>query len=220
MSTLGGSKGERHAKPKYTTFDINSLYKSSRGESLEPSTQKSQVPRKHGMQILGKVPSARRPPANLPSLKAETQTPANTTSGQEQGGNQTSVGGANTGYTQGTNFNSNNNSINSTQALHTSPLQGTTSTNSSLAANNSGTHFSSSSNISGSGSSLSSVTWSSVTTGHDTSGSSSLPMLYQSPQFQHEFPSLDGSAQGTTIHKSHHKDTHQQHQSQHLQIRR
>lgn len=30
------------------------------------------MPRKHGMQSLGKVPSARRPPANLPSLKAET----------------------------------------------------------------------------------------------------------------------------------------------------
>lgn len=28
------------------------------------------------MQSLGKVPSARRPPANLPSLKAETLTPA------------------------------------------------------------------------------------------------------------------------------------------------
>lgn len=28
------------------------------------------------MQSLGKVPSARRPPANLPSLKAETQSPA------------------------------------------------------------------------------------------------------------------------------------------------
>lgn len=53
------------------------------GESLEPSTQKNQVPRKHGMQILGKVPTSRRPPANLPSLKAETQTPGN--SAQDQG---------------------------------------------------------------------------------------------------------------------------------------
>lgn len=47
------------------------------GESSEPSAQKNQVPRKHGMQILGKVPSARRPPANLPSLKAETNTSTN-----------------------------------------------------------------------------------------------------------------------------------------------
>ena len=41
------------------------------GESLEPHQQKSTLPRKHGMQSLGKVPSARRPTANLPSLKSE-----------------------------------------------------------------------------------------------------------------------------------------------------
>lgn len=41
------------------------------GESLEPHQAKSTLPRKHGMQSLGKVPSARRPPANLPSLKSE-----------------------------------------------------------------------------------------------------------------------------------------------------
>lgn len=45
------------------------------GESFEPSTQKSTAPRKHGMQSLGKVPTARRPPANLPSLKAEVGNP-------------------------------------------------------------------------------------------------------------------------------------------------
>lgn len=50
------------------------------GESLEPSTQKSAAPRKHGMQSLGKVPSARRPPANLPSLKAETLAPGDQSS--------------------------------------------------------------------------------------------------------------------------------------------
>lgn len=33
------------------------------------------------MQTLGKVPSARRPPANLPSLKAETSTPTQDQSG-------------------------------------------------------------------------------------------------------------------------------------------
>ncbi|TMW47442.1 hypothetical protein DOY81_007474 [Sarcophaga bullata] len=72
MSTLGGSRGERNAKPKFSALDINRMYKNSRGETTEPSAQKNQVPRKHGMQSLGKVPSARRPPANLPSLKAET----------------------------------------------------------------------------------------------------------------------------------------------------
>ena len=44
----------------------------SQGESLEQHQQKNTVPRKHGMQSLGKVPSARRPPANLPSLRSET----------------------------------------------------------------------------------------------------------------------------------------------------
>jgi hypothetical protein len=38
---------------------------------LEQHQQKNTVPRKHGMQSLGKVPSARRPPANLPSLRSE-----------------------------------------------------------------------------------------------------------------------------------------------------
>lgn len=39
---------------------------------MEPHQQKNTLPRKHGMQSLGKVPSARRAPANLPSLKSET----------------------------------------------------------------------------------------------------------------------------------------------------
>lgn len=73
MSTLSGivSKGEK-GKSKFQSLDINSLYRVSRGESLEPHQQKNTLPRKHGMQSLGKVPSARRPPANLPSLKSET----------------------------------------------------------------------------------------------------------------------------------------------------
>ncbi|XP_035909235.1 hornerin [Anopheles stephensi] len=75
MNTLGGTRGERNAKPKFAALDINKLYITSRGESLEPSSQKSAVPRKHGMQSLGKVPTARRAPANLPSLKAEVGNP-------------------------------------------------------------------------------------------------------------------------------------------------
>ncbi|XP_060527425.1 uncharacterized protein LOC132702658 isoform X2 [Cylas formicarius] len=73
MSTLSGtaSKGEK-SKPKFQSLDINSLYKHSRGENTEKPAQKnSSVYIKHGMQILGKVPSARRAPANLPSLKSE-----------------------------------------------------------------------------------------------------------------------------------------------------
>ncbi|XP_025111993.1 protein PRRC2A-like isoform X2 [Pomacea canaliculata] len=70
MSTISGlgSKGEK-SKGKFKAIDINNLYK---GKSVE--TQKSTVPRQHGLQSLGKVSSAARrmpPPANLPSLKSE-----------------------------------------------------------------------------------------------------------------------------------------------------
>lgn len=134
MSTLGGSRGERNAKPKFTALDINRMYKNSRvstfscysycsssciliviclqGESSEPSAQKNQVPRKHGMQILGKVPSARRPPANLPSLKAETNssssiiTTTNTNTGSSSSNNSSSGSSA----TPLSNNNSNNSS--------------------------------------------------------------------------------------------------------------
>jgi hypothetical protein len=41
------------------------------GENLEKQQQKSTFTYKHGMQSLGKVPNARRAPANLPSLKSE-----------------------------------------------------------------------------------------------------------------------------------------------------
>ncbi|XP_030763788.1 uncharacterized protein LOC115888261 [Sitophilus oryzae] len=73
MSTLSGtaSKGEK-SKQKFQSLDINSLYKSSRGENTEKPAQKSSASYiKHGMQSLGKVPNARRAPANLPSIKSE-----------------------------------------------------------------------------------------------------------------------------------------------------
>ncbi|KAL3278373.1 hypothetical protein HHI36_013702 [Cryptolaemus montrouzieri] len=72
MSTLSGlgSKGEKQ-KSKFQSLDINKIYRGSRGESSEKTQQKSTIPYKHGMQSLGKVPNARRPPANLPSLKSE-----------------------------------------------------------------------------------------------------------------------------------------------------
>ncbi|XP_054273378.1 protein PRRC2C isoform X4 [Macrosteles quadrilineatus] len=72
MSTLSGlaAKGEK-GKSKFQSLDINNLYRASRGESLETHQHKNTSSRRHGMQSLGKVPSARRPPANLPSLKSE-----------------------------------------------------------------------------------------------------------------------------------------------------
>ncbi|XP_053600828.1 protein PRRC2C isoform X2 [Plodia interpunctella] len=77
LSTPGGGGTTAQTKPtsgkqKYQKLDINSLYCTNRNENSEPSLVKSQLSRKHGMQSLGKVPSARRPPANLPSLKTET----------------------------------------------------------------------------------------------------------------------------------------------------
>ncbi|XP_038106433.1 homeobox protein abdominal-A-like [Culex quinquefasciatus] len=107
MNALGGTRGERNAKPKFAALDINKLYSTSRGESLEPSTQKSAAPRKHGMQSLGKVPSARRPPANLPSLKAEISSPSDPqgTWANESGDNQ------NNNQQQSNNSSNNNSSI-------------------------------------------------------------------------------------------------------------
>lgn len=116
MSALGGTKGERNAKPKFAALDINKLYITSRGESLEPSTQKSAVPRKHGMQSLGKVPSARRAPANLPSLKAEVSNPT------DQAGSWGNEQNSNTVEGQSSSSNSNyplsNNSSGTTAAPH------------------------------------------------------------------------------------------------------
>lgn len=85
LSTPGGGGTSTQNKPtsgkqKYQKLDINSLYCANRNESSEPSSVKSQLSRKHGMQSLGKVPSARRPPANLPSLKTETGQDPNTSS--------------------------------------------------------------------------------------------------------------------------------------------
>lgn len=93
----------------------------TQGESSEPSAQKNQVPRKHGMQILGKVPSARRPPANLPSLKAETNSSSTTSSSIITSGNTGSSGG------------SSNNSSSSSSAT---PLSNNNSNNSSSSGNN------------------------------------------------------------------------------------
>lgn len=147
MNALGGTRGERNAKPKFAALDINKLYSTSRvssvfflvkfvmflthrlccnllqGESLEPSTQKSAAPRKHGMQSLGKVPSARRPPANLPSLKAEISTPSDQqgTWGNETGDNQNNNSSITTApATSSVASSTNNNATVGTTGVHTS----------------------------------------------------------------------------------------------------
>jgi BAT2 N-terminus len=212
MSTLGGNRGERdkNAKPKFQQLDINSLYRSSRvsissagfsamsmthatlffflylqGETSEPTTQKNAVPRKHGMQSLGKVPSARRPPANLPSLKAETSSPASATTQssdqqQQQTTNSSSASWADSSAPAGA------------QALNNITL----SANQTSQLNTSGGSLSASQTHTGgnSAASSSSTSWSAVATGGNVKEENlSQPPLYQSPQFQNEFPSLDGS---------------------------
>jgi len=58
--------GENKSKSKFQSLNINNLYQ---GSTAKP-TAKS-IPQKHGLQSLGKVPTARRAPANLPSVKSE-----------------------------------------------------------------------------------------------------------------------------------------------------
>lgn len=81
---ISNSKGEK-AK-KFQSLNINTLYQVvdqsvidllclANVRSFQGSTSKPQqrsAPPKHGLQSLGKIPTARRAPANLPSLKAET----------------------------------------------------------------------------------------------------------------------------------------------------
>lgn len=200
MSTLGGTRGERerNPKPKFAALDINSLYRSSRvsalkqvvklasydnsylkkGETSEPATLKNAAPRKHGMQSLGKVPSARRPPANLPSIKAETSTPISVPaqlSNDQPATNNSSVSWADSsnGPTPGQ-----QSTISSNSDHQTSQLNQSGSLNQTL-----------------SGASASSgASWSTIATGGNVKEESlSQPPLYQSSQFQNEFPSLDGT---------------------------
>lgn len=160
------------------------------GESLEPSTQKNAVPRKHGMQSLGKVPSARRPPANLPSLKAETSTPTDPSWGPEttQSTGTTTITTTTTASAAATTI-SGSNSVSASNTLAVSSPNSVTSLNSNSISS---TLVSSSNQSNTSSASSSSTTWSSVATGAPVEIAQ--PPLYQSPQFQHEFPSLDGSA--------------------------
>lgn len=134
------------------------------------------------MQSLGKVPSARRPPANLPSLKAETSSPANapTQSSDQQQQHTTNSSAASW---------ADSSSSGGAQALvgNASVTQPSSQLNTSSGSSNQ-THQT------GSSATPSSTSWSAVATGGNVKEeSSSQPPLYQSPQFQNEFPSLDGT---------------------------
>lgn len=127
------------------------------------------------MQSLGKVPSARRSPANLPSLKAETSTPASApipTNEQQQ--QQTT----------------NSSSVSWVESGASPPSAGANATSSQL--NTSG--VSTNQTHAASGGSSANTSWSAVAIGANAKEENlSQPPLYQSPQFQNEFPSLDGS---------------------------
>lgn len=57
---------ESKAKSKFQSLNINTLYQGAASKSTSKN-----LPQKHGLQSLGKVPTARRAPANLPSVKSE-----------------------------------------------------------------------------------------------------------------------------------------------------
>lgn len=57
---------ESKAKSKFQSLNINTLYQGAANKATSKN-----LPQKHGLQSLGKVPTARRAPANLPSVKSE-----------------------------------------------------------------------------------------------------------------------------------------------------
>ncbi|XP_074028927.1 no circadian temperature entrainment isoform X2 [Leptinotarsa decemlineata] len=192
MSTLPGqaSKGEK-TKSKYQSLDINNLYRVSRGENLEKQQQKSaNVYVRHGMQSLGKVPSARRAPVNLPSLKAEHSgsdaavplVPPGAQGWGKQDSNTTQQPNTPTSHSPPQNSTAPSSNANQQNTQQISPHQAAialpvtttipphphkqlTPTAQPVPADK---------------------LWSSVMTGQEVPQ----PPLYQSPQFQHEFPSL------------------------------
>lgn len=181
------------------------------------------------MQSLGKVPSARRPPANLPSLKAETSSP-----GEQQGtwgGSEASSGGAGgvSGAAAGqvaTGAQSQVQVSNQLQHQQQQQLQQQTPGQSggNLVQQHQLTNIHgggpSGGGLSNSASSQQSsggaTTWSSVTTGGQEA-TANQPPHYQSPQFQHEFPSLDGSTPSGSKASQHHHQQQMTHPMMHQQ---
>ncbi|XP_011159362.1 protein PRRC2C isoform X6 [Solenopsis invicta] len=206
MSTLSGivSKGEK-GKSKFQSLDINSLYRVSRGECLEPHQQKNTLPRKHGMQSLGKVPSARRPPANLPSLKSETSSSDPAVSLVPSGGSGWATTKDSTSSTTTTTTTVATSLDNTTTVSSTAQCAAGTTVSTSLHSllptqqNVSQAPFLDQANNKSSWSAIMSRTGDVVgyagLVGGAKGGRGALGLSFlahQSPQFQHEFPSLSG----------------------------
>ncbi|XP_022908286.2 protein split ends isoform X1 [Onthophagus taurus] len=201
MSTLPGlaSKGEK-GKAKFQSLDINNLYRVSRGESLEKAQQKSTLTFKHGMQSLGRVPSARRPPANLPSIKSEH-------SGTDAAVSLVPSGGPGWGQKQESSTplttttlptpttptsSSNVSSPTSTSAAALTPSAVAVAVPPLVASPILAPKHTSPAAPPIVGGAATDKSWSSVMAGSDPLH----PPPYQSPQFQHEFPSLAGDGGG------------------------
>ncbi|KAG5873173.1 hypothetical protein JTB14_023930 [Gonioctena quinquepunctata] len=200
MSTLPGqaSKGEK-TKSRYQSLDINNLYRVSRGENLEKQQQKSSsVYIKHGMQSLGKVPNARRAPANLPSLKAE------------HSGSDAAVPLVPPGAQGWGKQDSNTSQQSNTPSTHTPPQNSTTPSSNSnqqatpqISSHQAAIALPVTTTIPPHPHKQLTPTaqpvptdklWSSVMSNQEPPH----PPLYQSPQFQHEFPSLSAGDGGPT----------------------
>ncbi|KAJ8917990.1 hypothetical protein NQ315_011443, partial [Exocentrus adspersus] len=198
MSTLSGqaSKGEK-TKPKFQSLDINSLYRVSRGENLEKQQQKSSsIYIKHGMQSLGKVPNARRAPANLPSLKAEhsgtdAAVPLVPPGAPGWGKQDTSTTPQQAGTPTAQNATSPATSQNVTQQ----PPPQLSSHQAAIALPVTTTIPPHNKQLTPSAQPVpTDKLWSSVMSNQEAPH----PPLYQSPQFQHEFPSLSSGDGGPT----------------------
>merc|ERR1712227_101404 len=66
MSAQQTKNSESKSKSKFQSLNINNIYQ---GAANKPTSKN--LPPKHGLQSLGKVPTARRAPVNLPSEKSE-----------------------------------------------------------------------------------------------------------------------------------------------------
>merc|ERR1719295_1381690 len=66
MSAHQNKIPESKSKSKFQSLNINTIYQGAANK--QPSKN---LPPKHGLQSLGKVPTARRAPVNLPSEKSE-----------------------------------------------------------------------------------------------------------------------------------------------------